>query len=50
MNWWNLSVVLTLPHQRCLIGWELSPPDDNYDHYTFSLYLTIITLSLDWGL
>jgi len=50
MNWWNLSIMLTLPHERFLFGWEFFNPDNTCDHYTFSLSLGIATISFDWGL
>lgn len=49
MNWWNLSIVLVLPHERFLFGWEFFSPDENHNNYTISISLGIITLSFDWN-
>lgn len=50
MNWWNLTIMFVLPHERFLVGWEFYTPNEQYDHYTFSLALGVITISFDWGL
>jgi hypothetical protein len=49
MNWWNLSVMFVLPHERFLVGWEILTPDDKFPHNTFSLSLGIITIAFDWS-
>lgn len=50
MSWWHLSIVFLLPHERLLVGWEFYTPSEEYYHYTFSLFLGVITLSFDWTL
>jgi hypothetical protein len=48
MNSWNLKILFTLPHERFLVGWEFYTPSEEYDHYTFSLFLGLITISFNW--
>jgi len=50
MSWWNLTIMFVLPHERFLVGWEFYTPSYEYDHYTFSLSLGLITISFDWTL
>jgi hypothetical protein len=50
MSGWNLSMMFVLPHEKFLVGWEFHTPNEDYDYYTFSLFLGLITISLDWVL
>ena len=33
MNWWNLTIMFVLPHEKFLVGWEFYTPNEDYDHY-----------------
>lgn len=44
---WNLLIVFHWPHDRCALGWEYLPKDDNCDYVTIKFYLFIVTLEFD---
>jgi hypothetical protein len=45
---WSLSLFITWPHDRFLLGWSYLPPDEDYYYNTFELYLTFISLQFNW--
>jgi len=44
---WILEIAFHYPHDRFLVGWEMIEPDEQYNYFTFKLYLFIATLTLD---
>jgi len=44
---WQLLFHLHWPHDRLAIGWEYIGPNEHEEIYTFNLYWTIITTTLD---
>lgn len=48
MNW-NISLFLTWPHNRCLIGWSYLAPDEEEEYHTFELFFAILSLQINWG-
>lgn len=44
---WSLEIAFHFPHDRFMLGWEIMPPDDNNNFWTFKLCLFIVTLKLD---
>jgi len=46
MNW-SLEIAFHFPHDRFMLGWEIMPPDDIDDFWTFKLCLLIVTFKLD---
>ena len=47
MDDWILEIAFHYPHDRFLAGWEMIEPDEQYNYFTFKLYLFIATLTLD---
>ena len=47
MNW-NVSLFFTWPHDRFLIGWTYLAPDNNDNYHTFEIFLTIVSLQVNW--
>ena len=48
MKDWNLTIGFHFPHERFIIGWDFIHPElDDFPYNTFTLYLGIVTLSLD---
>ena len=47
MRDWRLEIAFHWPHNRFAIGWDFIEPDEQYDYYTITLYLGIVTLTLD---
>lgn len=46
MNW-RLEFHLHWPHDRCALGWQYIGPSEEENIHTFTLYLTILTITLD---
>jgi len=46
MNW-NLEIVFHWPHDRFALGWEFINSTNDCNYKTFTLYLFIVTLSLN---
>lgn len=47
MSDWKLEISTHWPHDRFAFGWEYIRPSDEDPYSTFTLYLGILTLSLD---
>ena len=39
MDDWILEIAFHYPHDRFLVGWEMIEPDEQYNYFTFKLYL-----------
>jgi hypothetical protein len=46
MNW-NLEIIFHWPHDRFALGWEFINSTNDCNYKTFTLYLFIVTLSLN---
>lgn len=44
----DIEFHLHWPHDRLAIGFEQIAPDDEFDFYTVKLYLTIITITINF--
>lgn len=47
MNW-ELEIALYWPHDRFVLGWDIINPTEEFDYTTIKLYLTIITITLNF--
>jgi len=47
MSDWKLEISTHWPHDRFAFGWQWIRPSDEDPYSTFTLYLGIVTLSLD---
>lgn len=47
MNW-GINLFFTLPHNRCILGWAYASPDEEASYHTFELYLTILSIQVNW--
>jgi hypothetical protein len=45
---WQLSIGFHWPHQRLALGWEVINPSEEFNYTTITLYLFVITISLDF--
>jgi len=46
MNW-QLSMCFHWPHDRFCLGWQTIKPNSDEKYWTFTIYLLILTLTLD---
>jgi len=47
MNW-ELTIQLHYPHDRFSVGWEVIQPTEEFNYTTISIYLFIVTFTLDF--
>lgn len=48
MKLWDFTIGFHFPHERFAIGWEFIPSEpDEFPYCTFTLYLGIVTLTLN---
>jgi len=47
MNW-ELTIQFHYPHDRFSVGWEVIQPTEEFNYTTISIYLFIVTLTLDF--
>jgi len=47
MNW-ELTIQFHFPHDRFSVGWEVIQPNEEFNYTTISIYLFIVTLTLDF--
>jgi hypothetical protein len=47
MNW-ELTIQFHFPHDRFSVGWEVIQPTEEFNYRTISIYLFIVTLTLDF--
>ncbi len=47
MNW-ELTIQFHFPHDRFSVGWEVIQPTQEFNYTTISIYLFIVTLTLDF--
>ncbi len=47
MNW-ELTIQFHFPHDRFSVGWEVIQPTEEFNYTTISIYLFIVTLTLDF--
>jgi len=47
MKDWSLLIAFHWPHDRFVFGWEIIHPDKEFNTYNFTLYLLIVTLTLE---
>jgi hypothetical protein len=45
---WQLQIAFHWPHNRFALGIETMKPDSNFEYHTITIYLLIVTLTLDF--
>jgi len=45
---YDINIFITWPHSRCLLGWSYLEPDEKDTFHTFELFLTIISIQINW--
>jgi hypothetical protein len=44
----SASIFLNWPHDRFLLGWGYTAPDKHVDYHSFELFLTIVSIQVNW--
>tara|TARA_R100000353_G_C6494788_1_gene192615 strand:- start:272 stop:445 length:174 start_codon:yes stop_codon:yes gene_type:complete len=48
-KWEQVSFSLRHPLEAMVFGYEFWEPDENVEHFTFSLHFWFVTLRYEWG-
>jgi hypothetical protein len=46
---WTIKFSAHYPHDRFAVGWEYIAPSKDYTYHTFTIYLFIITVNIDYA-
>jgi hypothetical protein len=43
-----IIITFRWPHEGVMLGFELFPPEEKFNYWTFRLHLFILTISYEW--